>query len=139
MSWAQFSSAIPFAETVMMAGRELDALVAERVMGWKRPTREFQPWDKTGEGMVLCTPHELPRFSEDIAAAWQVVERLHSEGWMLRLWLTDYGWHASFLHSSIREDDDSRLVEVSAGAQNDTAPLAICLVALMAVGMKVSS
>lgn len=64
-----------------MAGRELDALIAEKVMGWtdlevglhsgilkqlgKKPDRTFD-----------STMSVVPRYSEDIGAAWQVVEKL---------------------------------------------------------------
>lgn len=66
----------------MPAGRELDALVAERVMGW---TREeciidgqslglwFRKPGTTGErGLFSRCPH----YSTDIKDAWQTMERL---------------------------------------------------------------
>jgi hypothetical protein len=61
------------------AGRELDALVAEKVMGWKLlPIVHFVVTDIGEE--VPC-----PRFSADIAAAWQVVEKLAALGKGLHL------------------------------------------------------
>ena len=53
----------------MDAGPEMDELVAERVMGSPRP----------GPGFVRWAP--VPRYSTDIAAAWQVVERLRGQHW----------------------------------------------------------
>src|SRR5437763_10661229 len=57
-------------------GRELDALVAERVMGWavERNTVDSEPivmFSKPGE---YYGP--VPPYSTDIAAAWEVVEKL---------------------------------------------------------------
>lgn len=80
------------------AGRDLDALVAERVMGWpppvyitdegRDPARPFYAWkechlphaeDWDCEHAWTCGRHEFypaPPYSTDIAAAWQVVERM---------------------------------------------------------------
>ena len=67
------------AETIrnMEAGRELDALVMEMVMEYKREPREFLPqhhwaWVRPDEKPTYL----LPQFSRDIAAAWQVVEKV---------------------------------------------------------------
>lgn len=87
----------------MEAGRELDALVAEKVMGWVRRTVDLaRQWDDSSlpggrgtakwkaEALVLgdrihpLNPAEqqpynvpgLPHYSTDIAAAWDVVEKM---------------------------------------------------------------
>lgn len=60
----------------------MDALVAEKVMGWK-PTESYWPsqsyrvkcWN-TPQSNVPLDMACLPHYSTDIAAAWQVVERL---------------------------------------------------------------
>jgi hypothetical protein len=57
----------------MPAGRDMDALVAEKLMGWK-----YHPkWN------VFTSPNGLendgstiPNYSTDIAAAWKVVEKM---------------------------------------------------------------
>ena len=74
---------------ILSGGPELDAMVAELVMGEARPTHEhvhahLQPIPSPG-GNWLCIPHfehgdvcawlPLP-FSTAISAAWRVVERL---------------------------------------------------------------
>lgn len=87
----------------LQAGRELDALIAEKVMRWVAIRRETNP--KTG-GLWLTglPPHaaehadvfkdrgmrgyDIPKFTTDIAAAWQVVEKLASRG--IRLVLEDW-------------------------------------------------
>lgn len=59
----------------MQPGRELDALIAERVMGWRNiPTASVpdRPWiDEHGMGF-----QDLKPYSTDISAAWEVVEKL---------------------------------------------------------------
>jgi len=73
----------------MKPGRELDALVAEKVMGWV----EFSPIDPTIDFGVhgkyrwnyAKDPKDgkqkpIPWYSEDIAAAWEVVEKMLERG-----------------------------------------------------------
>lgn len=99
-------------------GRELDALIAEKVMGWKPP--EFidgvsleRRW-KNDRGEF----DSLPRYSTDIAAAWEVVEKIG-----LIIGKNGPVWDAQDLW-------DLPVYFASA----DTAPHAICLAALKAVG-----
>lgn len=109
----------------MKPGRELDALVAEKVMGWRWFTDEFNPRP------VLVPPgmprqSALPSFSTDIAAAWEVVERLRGMepelSWNdeARCWIVGF-WKGPSAPSTIHGSSDS-------------APNAICLAALKAVG-----
>lgn len=89
----------------MEPGRELDAFIAEKVMGWKPWQSKHGYWTvTTHEGKELSTygqrdysikydPHtgeelrpvawwedmwDIPAFSTDIAAAWGVLERVKS-------------------------------------------------------------
>lgn len=73
--------------TDLKPGPELDALVAEKVMGWKRlesPSGDYAPWEddkgkrrntwvaaRSFAGLLEWSP------STDIAAAWEVVEKLN--------------------------------------------------------------
>ena len=64
--------------TAAVAGRELDALVAEKVMGWRRlnylPTYRQPP--------IVPPDHipglraDLPEYSTDVAASWTIVDHL---------------------------------------------------------------
>ena len=61
----------------MKPGRELDALVAEKVMGWK-VAQVFDLKDTDGTNIANgITPYSIgqrvPHYSTDIAAAWEVV------------------------------------------------------------------
>jgi len=98
---------------VMPAGRELDAMIAEELIGWKWYSRKSHdlsflvPPDAAPEWLEKwCNPshrqaerfedwdamqsfgskyHRLPRYSTDIAAAWTVAEAMHEAGYWLRL------------------------------------------------------
>jgi len=122
----------------LTAGPELDALVAERVMGLdpcKCDRKSPASW-----GYKTCSTCDRPRaqsYSTDIAAAWQVVEKL-SERFMLSLdelhpkakdGSERHGrWTARFM-----DTDPSRGGSWLSG-ECSTAPLAICRAALRAVG-----
>jgi hypothetical protein len=82
-----------------------------------------------------------PAYSTDIAAAWEVVEKVWAT-----LPKTGYGTFRALLH---RRDPDGRWIcefapnahgdwRTHATAEADTAPLAICLAALRAVGAEVT-
>ena len=71
------------------AGRELDALVAERVMGFRWYVSSssgcrgiFRPDDRPSWFTTLATDHDwqVPHYSTDIAAAWGVVDAIVSRG-----------------------------------------------------------
>ncbi len=113
------------------ASPELDALVAEKVMGWKLgklfPSSESQYWiDSGGEPTLYrtlnCKDREITIFqpSLDIACAWEVVEKLEmivgpgGEGWQA---MEQYDLDAPGFHATA-----------------PSAPLAICRAALKAVG-----
>lgn len=103
----------------MDAGRELDALIAEKVMG--------KPWRKPTHGTCCtCQTCGWPNdndcqcgYSEDIARAWEVVEKLDLFEYYKLRGCDPCWWIAC-------DDDDS--VPLIYGAA--TAPLAICLAAL---------
>src|SRR5690606_19328389 len=69
-------------EILALEDRELDAAVAERVMGWLGRPKRFAGTPimlaPVGEGKFTPTP--VPAYSADIAAAWQVVERMREMG-----------------------------------------------------------
>ena len=116
----------------MPAGQELDVLIAEKVLGWIRHEQETEwdhiisvHWTMPNSTTVL----DFPRFSQDIAAAWEVVEQItRPYGVSLRLvgpeyaddWTFSSGWHATFIESRYTFTD------VGEGSTADTASLAIC-------------
>lgn len=158
----------------MEAGRELDALVAEKVMGWRRMTEgEVHPgarfdivypaaakagfdrtrlsdwWfdavrrDENGDAVsthpveeIVDYGYTIPAFSPstDIAAAWEVVKKLDPKWWPeVGRMHNDGGWYCEICLGG------NAPVEVGPPIRHvaKTAPLAICLAALKAVGVEV--
>jgi hypothetical protein len=121
------------------AGPELDALVAEKVMGWTKepsanpfPGPKSLPWNWVaphstwGPGTPgKCYPTSVPKYSTDIAAAWEVVEKLRDqfEGVVVDgIKLPGApAWQCIVMNESEK-------------GEAQTAPLAICRAALKAVG-----
>lgn len=123
-----------------MTNREIDALVATKVMGFKvigGPTQDvlvnsptklhFLKSDETYLGSEGATVDDefkiLPHYSTDIAAAWEVVERVDDVFVLAGFPGAPIGWSATF--------------SVDFEASADTAPMAICLAALKSVGVEV--
>src|SRR5688572_4258171 len=122
------------------AGRELDALVAEKVMGLgpavNYPGSAY--YDGPGErghyrgpGNLLIT---IPCYSTDIAAAWDVWLKItsepHAEHWAI------YSYADGAVAVEYYGDGYSGDRESGAGnwrVEADSAPLAICRAALQAV------
>lgn len=112
----------------MQAGQELDVLIAEQVM---KVDYCVDHVDYIGEFVLcgVCGKTPLAPYSDDIAAAWLVVEKLkdvfnrntHGKaiGFSLRYFNDEWS-------VTLEEDEMSATKKVYA----DTAPLAICLAAL---------
>ena len=120
--------------------RELNVAVAERVMG-----RCFHVWGTPNDGLLwTCTKCGItegaaggplnPRYSDEIAAAWQVVEKMREQGWWVEV-RSDYNATVP-LTRTICAFGKGQVCEF---AEADTAPEAICLAALAVVGAEVSA
>lgn len=134
----------------MNAGRELDALIAEKVMGftwhdgWKSfkgphlvsPGGFMAGWRMEDGGVMghldgVTRNPELPFYSTDIAAAWQVVEKLVAERFFPEVNYRGRGeWGCKVDRLTV---DDSWNDKPTPHEIANTAPLAICLAALSAV------
>lgn len=103
----------------MKPGRELDILIAEKVMGWTAIGDEFDD----GEFQEFLDKHP---YSTDIAAAWEVVlgTGLLDTMYLSKNAHTDL-WGVYEIYHEISDG-------VSPFAEGDTAPHAICLAALKA-------
>jgi len=107
------------------AGRELDALVVEKVMGYRHhPWTQTIPehWCRLPTGET-CLFADLPHYSTSIAAAWEVVERLPYR--LVRIVREGGSWYCTV--------GDELNYPMFAPIRADTAPLAICRTALKAV------
>ena len=118
--------------TNLSASRELDALVAEKVMGWERPSDPSWSYP--------AYMHDQPAYSTSIADAWLVVEKL-SDKWEMNLRTIlparDYVCEFKLVVKNKCIVDAQHPFEHVWNNPVDTAPLAICLAALKAVGDKV--
>lgn len=106
----------------MEPGRKLDALVAEKVMGWKdcEGGRGSAP-----EGGRFLVPH----YSDGMGPAWEVVEKLRSDS---NNHMIEIFWDCDTWFCVIQSHNKELVKEWC-----ETAPHAICLAALKAVGVEV--
>lgn len=132
----------------MPAGPEMDALVAEKVMDWKRLIAAFYKTDGTMEGdppksflKKRNLPRQkfmIPRYSAEIESAWDVVEKTwpvvpdQKSGFLGFLQHSTGKWGVSYIYS------DCSLMKTTTGESvilslAETLPLAICRAALKAV------
>lgn len=120
----------------MKPGRELDVLVATHVMRWheyvdSNPKEVIRTQGDTADHpCAKCGSyygHGIKPYSTDIAAAWEVVEKIGTE-FAIERW-PDY--KGGIIRASFnRQHEWSKAV---------TAPHAICLAALKAVGVTVGT
>lgn len=136
----------PMSEQILMAGRELDALVAEKVMGWTNvQANAFTPYGQDACGtppdgikpMWNSGRSAIPRYSTDIAAAWQVWETLRQSGrWCCLELSSDYDicWTAQLTPAETREGAPHVPTVVIDDAAY-TAAETICHAALRAIAL----
>lgn len=109
----------------MQAGRELDALVAKHVMDlnptWNIPNEDYFY-------TVNGSNNYLPYYSTSISGAWQVVEKLKGPDMWIGIDTTPDGRYRCMMLNKKGPDADFIA---------DSAPRAICLAALKAVGVDI--
>lgn len=100
----------------MNPGRPLDRLIAEKIM-------EYPSHEKHHEDLLcFCKYHDAKRYSTEIAAAWELVEKLDLFSFTT-LSKNERGWLITW-------NDESYMV------YGDTASHAICLAAIKAIGIE---
>lgn len=124
----------------MEAGPELNQLIAVEVMGAEAAGTLNVLWRLSGgppyyliDGQI----RDLPDYSDNDAAACQVLDRMYSDGWTVdvgSLALVPRGWRS---HMTNTFCDDFYTHPRSVEANGDTRALAICLAALKAKGVEV--
>ena len=115
------------------ASRELDALVAEKVMGWTLlPCPVHQPRECSfgGQAPGEREPAHIPPYSTSIAAAWEVVEHIKHD---VSMYVNHTDAKKPTICVVIAEPKPYNGMMLPCG-EADTAPLAICRAALKAVG-----
>ena len=142
-----------------MTDRELDALVAEEVMGWRwrafksdwdapKWAKDIYPpdavelsWpDEPGAPPLAELPYrrsahylDMPHYSSDIAAAWQVVERMRDLDFYATI---GQDWPGN---EGLWEVDFSKDGDVYFYAAEHSVSRAICLAARKALGAEVNA
>jgi hypothetical protein len=116
----------------MKVGRELDALVAEKVMGFD-VRKHGNDWIYIGEvrpGGTDPQGYPVPNYSEDISAAWKVVEKLAQTRHITVN--SAVGLDASKAFVKLWRCEIDLTKHSSTEEFSDSAPHAICLAALKA-------
>ena len=127
------------------AGREMDALIAEKVMGLRVEWRSGVPmWvgkDLPGSPYVLSEGlygHTIHNYSTDIRDAWKVLEKFNDLGLVVvvgskRLVETrELLWYALIGMAKPIDEFDMN-ANILGEAEAPTAPLAVCRTALLAI------
>lgn len=118
----------------MEAGRELDALIAEKVMEWEiHPHQTHYINRNDGDTRFIICGEFMP--STDIGAAWQVVEKMaelckHGPYEPEFIEVICYGDKTAYCGKIwAHHDGDIPIIDAS----GNTVPLAVCRAALLAV------
>jgi len=120
-----------------LTGPELDAQIAEKLMGLHVEWRKGQPlWvgkDLPGSPYVLedgLFGHSIRPYSTDIAAAWEVFEKMQRLGWGPEIW----GRSAATMGVRVRIYVSKIFLFLEEESQS--LPLALCRSALKAVSQE---
>ncbi len=114
-------------ETLTLTKREIDRLVAERVMGWTNLYGAGTRFGTTPEGK---SHRIVPPYSTDMSAAWEVVERLRKSGYQGKIdWARpELGYECIFWSSPVPPTEMQL-------PRAETASLAVCIAALKVMGV----
>ena len=133
----------------MPAGREMDVLIAEKIMGYTLSELSLPAYPKyklfdIESGEFSGYVKEVPHYSTNIADAWEVVKRMPIPFKLEKCWEKAYqigpeGWSACWCTDADCEgcNENSRCTNGD-DAWAETAPLAICRYALKVAGVKIN-
>lgn len=112
----------------MLAGREMDALIAERVMGWRLKRQEPAADDVwyEREGVTISIHEWKP--STEISDAWKVIEHRRSQDWWQEIRSAGGRTGNWIVCTDNAEDPEASRLTIW---ESPTAPLAICRAALL--------
>ncbi len=116
----------------MQKSRDLDLYMAQKVLGYKTFNDKS---GKTHEELATGVVRPLRSYSQDISAAWEIVEKLG-----VSLIPVEQGWFAMVGHAKSWESPADFMSYLqtaefanSGAAVGETAPMTICLAAMKAV------
>lgn len=111
--------------------QRIDAMVAEKVMGWSSSLVSFGLGYVDGNGMTVVRNAESWEPTSDMNDAWLVVERMRELGWQVDMdFYPDEKPGCSLW---------KRGGQVDAYAEEDSMPLAICMASLKVLGVGVTA
>lgn len=133
----------------MKPGHDLDSLIAEKVMGFEviplvnqegvtfgpYKIRYVKTWYRELDNQSF-NDETLPKYSTDIPATWEVVEKLISMDYMVDI-QTHTKFHQVQLDKLVGETDKGGIWQGGESVDGESTPHAICLAALKAVGVKI--
>lgn len=122
-----------------MTNREIDALVAEKVMGWMPfPLADGEVMEGYYYNGITTWPTPAPNYSTNIADAWQVVEMLSDEYEYDHVTISSSNkvWYCDIV-KNLPANEDGELDSDVWDHTASTAPMAICLAALKAMGVEI--
>ena len=125
----------------MEAGRELDALVAEKVMGWQNVKQDDGDSTFARLSGIDIKSHEshrftVPEFSTDIAASFDALQKTANDlqcGWEIEKHESDGALYVTIKGQSEGEYWENKIK----AAKHSDIPWGICLAALRAKGVEV--
>lgn len=134
-----------------MTNREIDVLIEENVIGitvqshlrhtdvfnkyYNKEELEYtrgEPEYITDDCGYMILSNQVPWYSSDISSAWEVVEAIQKKGWYFSIF--DYGAGGEDWKVELIPDEDIVGYRENISEEAKTAPMAICLAALKAVG-----
>jgi hypothetical protein len=120
----------------MEAGRKMDDIIAETIMGLKLGSDVTTPATMSRMGRIPGLTHQLisPNYSTNIADAWQVIQKLDYK--TVEIWWNDSAcWWEVRLDPKRRVPEDCRFKAISESDDDknpyEELPLAICRAALL--------
>ncbi len=118
----------------------INRLVAKKIMGWEYHEYSNSPDQMTNPDIPpengIVQVRNIPKYAENIGSAWEVYEKMltkhshsGSDSWEILNKVTDLPC-VSFYRNEIKE--------TSYRVRSETVPLAICICALLTVGVDVN-
>jgi hypothetical protein len=106
----------------------MDALVAEKVMGWTKEKTDINDWFEPFSRLWKPEDHDtvLPPYSVSIAAAWKVVQEMSAKNFWA--YMNIFSSYCTVTFTGAQSPN-----EYNAEASTYELPLAICRAALRAV------
>lgn len=114
-------------------GRELDKLIATQVMGLQLVSGR-SPFSDEPAAFGPTHAYRLPNFSTDDEAAWEIRSHLQKKGLWVVTGKTLHPTGPIEWNATVNRMGSNGEITETYQANGDSAPHAICLAALMAVG-----